>query len=264
MTLGAERPSLFAPGLLAGRTAMVTGASSGLGHHFAKTLGDAGARVVLAARRMDRLEARAQELRRSGAEAVVVEMDVRDSASVRAAVQSVVREAGAIDILVNNSGIALTKPLLEHTDEDWESVLDTNLSGAFRVAREVARTMVDAKRAGVIVNMASIVGLRVAKQLAAYVASKAALLRLTEVMAVELAPHGIRVNAIAPGYIVTELNREFLHSPAGEAQRKRIPLGRFGIPADLDAALLLLASDASSFMTGSVITVDGGHHVNAL
>src|ERR1019366_6522855 len=128
MTLGAERPSLFAPGLLAGRTAMVTGASSGLGHHFAKTLGDAGARVVLAARRMDRLEARAQELRRSGAEAVVVEMDVRDSASVRAAVQSVVREAGAIDIPVNNSGIALTKSLLEYTDEDWESVLDTNLS----------------------------------------------------------------------------------------------------------------------------------------
>jgi NAD(P)-dependent dehydrogenase (short-subunit alcohol dehydrogenase family) len=264
MTPAGERAPLFAPGLLAGRTAMVTGASGGLGHHFAKTLGGAGARVALAGRRVDRMEARAMELRQNGVQAVVVAMDVRDGSSVRSAVQSVVREAGAIDILVNNSGIALTKPLLEHTDEDWDSVVDTNLSGAFRVAREVARTMVDGKHAGAIVNVASILGLRVARQLAAYIASKAALLKLTEAMAVELAPHRIRVNAIAPGYISTELNEEFLHSPAGEMLKKRIPIGRFGDPSDLDAALLLLVSDASAFMTGSVVTVDGGHHVNAL
>jgi NAD(P)-dependent dehydrogenase (short-subunit alcohol dehydrogenase family) len=255
---------LFAPGLLAGRTALVTGASSGLGHHFAKTLGAAGAFVVLAARRIDKLDALAKELGADGVRCVAIPMDVRDTTSVRDAVARAASEAGAIDILVNNSGVALTKPLLEHTDEDWESIVDTNLSGAFRVAREMARALVDAERPGVIVNIASILGLRVARQVAAYIASKAALLKVTEAMALELAPHGIRVNAIAPGYIVTELNRAFLNSPAGESLKKRVPLGRFGTPTDLDAALLLLASDASSFMTGSVVTVDGGHHVNSL
>lgn len=264
MTPDDKRPRLFATGLLTGRTAMVTGASSGLGRHFAETLGEAGARVVLTGRRMDRLDARALELRQMGIQAMTVEMDVRDGQSVCSAVQGVLRETGALDILVNNSGVALTKPLLEHTDEDWESVIDTNLSGAFRVAREVALSMVAAKRGGAIVNVASILGLRVARKLAAYIASKAALLKLTEAMAVELAPHRIRVNAIAPGYIVTALNRDFLHSPAGDTLKKRIPMGRFGAPSDLDAALLLLASDASSFMTGSVVTVDGGHHINSL
>lgn len=264
MSESLEKAGMFAPGLLADRTAIVTGASSGLGRHFAQTLARAGARMVLAARRVDRLEVLAGELRAQGAQAMVVELDVRDPASVEAAVGAVMRETGGIDILVNNSGVALTKPLLDLTEEDWQNVIDTNLSGAFRVARDVARTMVERKRGGAIVNIASVLGLRVAKQVIGYVASKAALIRLTEAMALELAPYRIRVNAIAPGYIATELTQEFLSSPAGEAQKKRIPMRRFGTAADLDAVLLLLASDASSFMTGSVVAVDGGHHVNSL
>jgi NAD(P)-dependent dehydrogenase (short-subunit alcohol dehydrogenase family) len=255
---------MFAPGILTGRLALVTGASSGLGSHFAQTLSAAGARVALAARRVDRLEALAAKLRDGRREAFVVAMDVRDPDSVSAAVHALQRQAGAIDVLVNNSGVVHTKPFLQQTEEDWQSVVDTNLSGAFRVAREVARSMVGAKRGGSIINIASIAGLRVAKQLAGYIASKAALIRLTEAMALELAEEGIRVNAIAPGYIETPLNHDFLRSTAGESLKKRIPLARFGTPRDLDAALLLLASDASSFMTGSVLTVDGGHHVNSL
>lgn len=255
---------LFATGVLTGRIALVTGASSGLGHHFAQTLSAAGARVALAARRVERLEALAAKLRAGRGEAFAVAMDVRDPESVYAAVHALRRQAGAIDILVNNSGVVRTKPFLQQTDEDWQSVVDTNLSGAFWVAREVARSMVEAKRGGSIINIASIAGLRVAKQLAAYIASKAGLIRLTEAMALELAPYGIRVNAIAPGYIETPLNRDFLRSTAGAALKARIPLGRFGTPTDLDAALLLLASNASSFITGSILTVDGGHHVNSL
>lgn len=251
-------------GVLTGRLAMVTGASSGLGRHFAQTLAAAGARVALAARRVEPLEALAAEVRADRGEAFAVAMDVQDPESVCAAVRSLRRQAGAIDVLVNNSGVVCTKPFLLQTEEDWQSVIGTNLSGAFRVAREVARSMVEAKRGGSIINIASIAGLRVAKQLAGYIASKAGLIRLTEAMALELAAEGIRVNAIAPGYIETPLNRDFLRSTAGESLKKRIPLGRFGTPTDLDAALLLLASDASSFMTGSVLTVDGGHHVNSL
>ena len=153
----------------------------------------------------------------------------------------------------------MTKPALLTTEDDWRSVLDTNLDGAFRVARAAAQAMADAKRGGAIVNIASILGTRVAKQLPAYIAAKAALLKLSEAMALEWAPHGIRVNALAPGYIETELNRDFLRSPAGESLGKRVALRRFGAPADLDGPLLLLVSGAGSYMTGATITVDGGH-----
>ncbi len=264
MSTATDRTEMFAPGLLTGRVALVTGASSGLGRHFAATLSRAGAIVAVAARRTDRLDALVGEIRTSGGRALAVTLDVRDPESVRSCIAEIVRQAGGIDVLVNNSGVAVTRPLLETTESDWQDVIDTNLSGAFRVARDVARAMVAAKRRGSIVNIASILGLRVSKQVAGYIASKAGLIRLTEAMALELAPHGIRVNAIAPGYIVTELNEAFLTSEAGEAQKKRIPMRRFGSPSELDAVLLLLASDASAYMTGSVVKVDGGHHVNSL
>ena len=219
---------MFAPDLLSGRVALVTGASSGLGRHFAQRLAQHGATVVIAARRIDALSALADELAAHGATAYALALDVRDPASVERAVADAVMRAGRVDILVNNAGIALTKPALLTTEDDWRSVIDTNLDGAFRVARAVAQAMADARRGGAIVNIASILALRVAKQSPAYITAKAALLKLTEALALEWAPQAIRVNALAPGYIETELNRDFLHSPAGEALGKRVALRRFG------------------------------------
>jgi NAD(P)-dependent dehydrogenase (short-subunit alcohol dehydrogenase family) len=248
---------MFDANLLEGKVALVTGASSGLGRHFAYVLASHGASVVLAARRADALSSLADEIGREKAH--VVALDVRDPSSMDAAMQDAVRRAGRVDILVNNAGVAMTGPALETTEEAWRSVVDTNLDGAFRVAKACATAMVAGKNGGSIVNIASILGLRVAKQVAPYIAAKAALLRLSEALALEWAPHGIRVNAIAPGYVETELNRDFLASPAGESLRKRVAIRRFGTPGDLDGALLLLASDAGRYMTGSTITVDGGH-----
>lgn len=250
---------MFAADLLDGRVALVTGASSGLGRHFAHVLARHGADVVVAARRADALASLAGEIAALGRRAYVVPMDVRDCASVESAVRSAVEQAPAIDILVNNAGVAMTKPALQTSEEEWRSVVDTNLDGAFRVARATAQAMADAKRGGSIVNIASILGLRVTKQVAPYIAAKAALLRLSEALALEWAVHGIRVNAIAPGYVETELNRDFLRSPAGESLGKRVALRRFGKPGDLDGALLLLASDAGRYITGATVTVDGGH-----
>ncbi len=180
---------------------------------------------------------------------------MRDSGSVDAAIAAI----GRVDIVVNNAGVALTKPALDTEEADWQQVLDTNLSGAFRVTRAAARAMVAAGNDGVIVNIASILAYRVAKQVAAYVTAKAGLVKLTEALALELAAKRIRVNALAPGYIETDLNRDFLTSPAGEAMVKRVPMRRFGTPADLDGALMLLVSDAGRYMTGATIVVDGGH-----
>ena len=249
---------------LTGKCALITGASSGLGRHFASTLAQAGARVAVAARRLDELEKTAQSIRTGGGEAIALSLDVRDSDSVRNAVDGAVRQLGAIDVLVNNSGVALTKPLLEVTETDWTDVLDTNLSGAWRVAQAVARKMAEQARGGSIINIASIAGLRVAAQVPAYTASKSGLIGLTHAMALELARYRIRVNALAPGYIETDLNRSFFQTPAGEALIKRVPQRRIGRPGDLDGALLLLASDAAEFITGSVIAVDGGHLVSSL
>jgi NAD(P)-dependent dehydrogenase (short-subunit alcohol dehydrogenase family) len=255
---------IFTADCLNGKTALVTGASSGLGAHFALTLARHGARVVLAARRRDRLDAVADEIRSAGGSAFAVELDVRRQASVDAAVKEAQCAAGPITVLVNNAGVAIDKPLLEQSEQDWDDVLETNLSGAWRVAQAVARHMAAVDAGGSIINIASIAGLRVAARISAYVASKAGLIRLTQAMALELARHHIRVNAIAPGYIETDLNRAFFASEAGKALIKRIPQRRIGRPEDLDGALLLLASDASNFMTGSVVTVDGGHLVSSL
>lgn len=237
------------------KTILVTGASSGLGAYFAERLAARGARVVLAARRLDRLERLVERIASGGGTAATVSLDVRDPVSVEAAVVA----AGAVDVLINNSGITLTRPVLDQSPEDWSSVLDTNLKGAFLVGTAVARGMRARGASGSIINIASILGLRPANQLAGYAASKAGLIQLTKVMASELARHSIRVNAIAPGYIDTELNRDFWDTEPGKALVRRIPARRLGRPEELLGAVLLLASEASSYMSGSVIAVDGGH-----
>jgi len=249
---------------LEGRLALVTGASSGLGRHFALTLARQGVRVAVAARRVDALASLVREIADGGAEAFATRLDVRSASSVADAVEAVESQFGPIDLLVNNSGVTVVRPVLEHTEADWDFVTDTNLKGAFLVATAVARRMRDRSRAGSIVNIASILGLRQGGAVAAYAASKAGLVQLTRIMALELARFGIRVNAIAPGYIETDMNREFWQTPAGEALVKRIPQRRLGTPEELDGALLLLCSNASHYMTGAVIPVDGGHLVSTL
>lgn len=244
---------------LSGRVAMVTGASGGLGSHFARTLARHGAAVVLAARRIDRLDALAREIEGAGGRAVAVPLDVTDPASVRAAFDAAERTLGTVDILVNNSGIAgRTGWMLELEDGDFERVVEVNLDGVFRVGREAARRLVAAGLGGAIVNIASIVAFGTRAGIAAYGASKAAVAHLTKSMAVEWARHGIRVNALAPGYIPTDLNRDYLLSPAGQKLLRHIPLGRFGSPEDLEGPLLLLVSDAGRWMTGTILVVDGG------
>ncbi|MEN8196545.1 MAG: glucose 1-dehydrogenase [Pseudomonadota bacterium] len=248
---------------LEGQCAIVTGASGGLGRHFAKTLARAGAKVALAARREDQLKSVAEEIAAFDGRAFPVHMDVTQGDAVKAAVETVETELGPVTILVNNSGIVARKPIFEHEEADWDAVVDTNLKGAWLLSLEVARHMVKHDVAGSIINIASILGYdRVSSQVPEYCASKAGLVQLTKSMATELARNKIRVNAIAPGYFITDLNRDFLtNTEGGEALRSRIPQRRFGAPEDLDGVLLLLASNASSFMTGSVITVDGGHSV---
>jgi NAD(P)-dependent dehydrogenase (short-subunit alcohol dehydrogenase family) len=243
---------------LSGKNVLVTGASSGLGLHFALTLAQAGARVGIAARRVEKLQELEEEIARHGGRALPIELDVRDAASVRAAVGCAETELGPIHVLVNNAGVADSKPALEMAEEDWDRVLDTNLKGAWLVAQETARHMVRMEHGGSIVNVASILGLRGTGLVAGYCAAKAGLINLTRALAVELARHEIRVNALAPGYVMTDINRGFLESKAGESLLRRIPQRRFAELRDLDGPLLLLASDASRYMTGAVLAVDGG------
>ena len=214
--------------------------------------------MALAARRTEALDAVAAEIAAFDGRAIPVAMDVTEAQSVEAGVHAAETELGAITILVNNSGIALPGPVLDQSEEDWSRVLETNLNGARRVAQAVARHMIRLGHGGTIVNIASILGFRVRTRVSAYAASKAALIQLTRSMAVEWARHSIRVNALAPGYIVTDLNREFLASPQGEEIRQRTPQRRFLDPEDLDGPLLLLCGPGSSGMTGSVVVVDGG------
>ena len=242
---------------LQGRTAFITGASGLLGAHFARVLHGAGAHVVLAARRLEACAALAAEL---GEGARAIRLDVQDEASITGAFEA----APDCDILVNNAGIAATKPFLEHSPGDFDQVLSINLRGAFLVGQAAARRMVARKSGGSIINIASVLGSRIIPGVAGYTAAKAGLLQLTRQMAVELARHDIRVNAIAPGYIASDINAEFFASEGGQAMVRRIPQRRLGQPSDLEGPLLLLASGASAHMTGSVITVDGGHSINPL
>ncbi|MDI1285137.1 MAG: glucose 1-dehydrogenase [Reyranella sp.] len=245
---------------LSGKVALVTGASSGLGAHFARCLTGAGAAVVLAARRADRLASLQAELSQQGATVSAVDLDVQSGTSIAAALDA----AGPLDIVVNNAGISIVKPALQMPEEDWDAVVNTNLRGAWLVAQGAAKRWVADKRPGAIVNIASILGLRTIGQVAPYNASKAGLIHLTRALAMEWARHDIRVNAICPGYIETEMNGPFWKTPGGQRLIERIPQRRIGQPEHLDGALLLLASEAGSFMTGSVVTVDGGHTVNSL
>lgn len=244
---------------LVGKRALVTGASGGLGLHFAGTLARAGADVTLAARRRDKVEGAAANLRAQGMRAEAASLDVTDAGSVAA-----LFEGGApFDVVINNAGISATGAALEMDLAEFQRVLDTNLTGVFAVAQAAARQMAGAD-GGAIVNIASILGLRVAGHVAAYAASKAGLVQLTRALALEWARHGIRVNALCPGYVKTPLNADFFASEGGQALIRRIPQRRLGQLSDLDAPLLLLASDAGAYMTGSIVAVDGGHLVSSL
>jgi NAD(P)-dependent dehydrogenase (short-subunit alcohol dehydrogenase family) len=245
-------------------TALVTGASGGLGQHFARTLVGAGAKVALVGRRIAPLAELSEELNRSGAQTAAVPFDSTDAEAVAGGFAAAERALGTVTLLINNSGVTSTEPLIDTEEKTWDSILDTNLKGAWLCSRVFARRLIEVGNPGAIVNVASILGLRVAGQVAAYSASKAALLHLTRSLALELARHRIRANALAPGYISTELNRKFLETPAGQALIKRVPQRRLGDLSDLDGPLLLLASEASRFMTGAVIPVDGGHLVSSL
>jgi NAD(P)-dependent dehydrogenase (short-subunit alcohol dehydrogenase family) len=243
---------------LSGRTALVTGASQGLGRRFAKTLAGHGAAVGLAARQLDKLAELEREIAADGGRVASVALDVTNRNSIERAIGTIEDALGPIDVLINNAGVAVSKAVLEQTEADWDKVVGTNLKGAFFVAQTIAKRMVE-RGGGNIVNIASVLALDVIGHLAPYAAAKGGLWQLTRTMALELARHDVRVNALAPGYIVTEINREFLETgPAGERIKKRIPQRRFGTPEDLDGALLLLASDASRYMTGSIIVIDGG------
>ena len=248
---------------LDGQLALVTGASSGLGRHFAGVLAQAGARVALAARRVDKLQSLVEDIQRSGGEAMAVALDVGNAASVRACFDALA-PFGTPAVVVNNAGVTVTKAALEQTEDDYDQVLDTNLKGCWLVATEAARRMVAAGQGGCIVNVASILGQRVAGGVAPYVISKAGVVQATKALALELARHKIRVNALLPGYVVTDLNREFLASEAGEKLRARIPSRRFNELEDLDGPLLLLASAAGAGMSGASVAVDGAHRVSSL
>ena len=245
---------------LTGLKALVTGASSGLGRHFAGVLAGAGAEVILAARRTEALDALVAEIVAKGGKSSAVRLDVADPASIAALAPSL----EGVDIVVNNAGITRERAFLDQTEADWDNVIDTNAKGMFLLTQVAGRAMRAHGRGGSIINVASILGLRQAGGVASYAISKAAVIQLTKVAALELARFGIRVNAIAPGYISTELNGDFWESDPGKALIKRIPQRRLGELRELEGPLLLLASAASTYMTGSVIEVDGGHLVSTL
>jgi 3-oxoacyl-[acyl-carrier protein] reductase len=243
---------------LNGRVALVTGASSGLGARFAQVLAANGAAVALVARRKDRLDELQKQLTASGARAVAIEADVTDRAAVTRAFDAAEKALGTITLLVNNAGVAHSTRAVEITEEEYRRVIGTNLDAVFFVAQEAARRMLAASARGAIINIASVLGLNVAKGTAAYAIAKAGVIQMTKALALELAFKGVRVNAIAPGWFVTEINRDYLTSEAGRSLTRDIPVGRFGQDGDLDGALLLLASDAGAYMTGATLVVDGG------
>ena len=247
---------------LTGRVALVTGASSGLGAQFARALADNGAAVALVARRAQRLKDLQAAIEGKGGRAVAIEADVTDRAAMVRAFDEAEKAFGTVTILVNNAGVA--QGAMRATDvspEEWRRVLSTDLDAVFYWAQEAARRMLAAGKEGSIINLASVLGFGVAKGTAAYAVAKAAVVQTTKALALELAFKGVRVNAIAPGWFVTEINDQYLTSEAGQAMKRDIPMGRFGEAGDLDGALLLLASDAGRYITGATIVVDGGQVV---
>ena len=247
---------------LHGRVALVTGASSGFGEHFTRVLAAAGAQVVAGARREDRLHRLVAEI---GAEqALAVAMDVTDAASVAAAFTAAEAKFGTVDLLVNNAGVAAPGTLHKTTEADWDWVVDTNLKGAWLVAAEAARRLLAAGKGGAIINIASVLGMATSRGHGVYSATKAGVIQLTRHMALELAGKGIRVNAICPGYFKTEMNDEYFDSAAGQAYIAATPGGRLGRMDEIDGPLLLLASEAGSFINGALLPVDGGHLVMSI
>jgi NAD(P)-dependent dehydrogenase (short-subunit alcohol dehydrogenase family) len=263
MTEAPRPPSASAPALfgdLLGKTALVTGASGGLGAHFAAVLAGAGAEVILAARREEALRSVGAAITAAGGRCSTLRLDVSDPASIRSADAALLR----VDILVNNAGVGTKGSALDQTEADWDMVIDTNLKGMFLLAQAAARAMRARDADGSIINVSSILGLRQAGGVVPYAVSKAGAIQLTKALALEWARYGVRVNALAPGYFDNEVNAELWDSEFGKAMLKRIPQRRPGRLQDLDGPLLLLASDASAYMTGTVLTVDGGHLVSSL
>jgi len=244
---------------LQGRTALVTGASSGFGWHFAQVLAHAGANVVVGARRTDRLKELCDTINEQGGNALATKLDVTDASSVQAAFDAAEQRFGTVTILVNNAGVSRAGLLLNLKEEDWDAVLNTNLKAVWIVAREAAARMAATEKAGTIINIASLLAFGTAKSLGSYMAAKTGVVQLTRSMALEWAALNIRVNAIAPGYFPTEMTGNYFATPKGREMIARIPQQRVGAVQELGGPLLLLASDASSYMTGSVLTVDGGH-----
>jgi NAD(P)-dependent dehydrogenase (short-subunit alcohol dehydrogenase family) len=243
---------------LDGKTALVTGASSGLGDRFARLLAGAGAAVAVAARRLDRLGELVGAIEQSGGRAHAVAMDVTDVASIRAGVAAAEAALGPIDVLVNNSGVSVTARIGDIEESDYDSVMDTNLKGAFFVAQAVGRSMIAAKRPGRIINIASAAGLKPLGQISVYSMSKAGVIHMTRSMALEWGRYDINVNALCPGYIETEINRDYWNTDGGRKLVSMLPRRRVGKPEDLDGLILLLASDRSGFVNGAVIAADDG------
>ena len=251
---------------LSGRVAFVTGASSGMGAQFARTLARAGAAVVLASRRVDKLKELRAHIEGEGGDAHVMELDVTDRHSIKAAVAHAETEVGSIDILVNNSGVSTTQRLQDVTEGDFDYIFDTNVRGAFFMAQEVGKRMLARSKGaapgsftgGRIINIASMAGLKVLPQIGVYCMSKAAMVQMTKAMALEWGKHGINVNAICPGYIDTDINHHHWQTEQGQKLVNMLPRKRVGKPEDLDALVVLLASTQSHFVNGAIIAADDG------
>lgn len=245
---------------LDGKRVLITGASSGFGAHFAQVLSAAGAEVILGARRVEKLEQTAAKVHAAGGKAECVKLDVSDGASVRAAFDAM----PVPDVVINNAGINIENTTVDLKEDEWDQVMDTNVKGMWMVSREAIRLWINEGKRGNLINIASVLGLRVQSQLAVYTASKAAAIQLTKSLALDYARYNIRANAICPGYFATDINREWLETDGGQKMIKRIPFRRPGNLSELDGPLLLLASDASSYMSGSCVVVDGAHTQSSL
>lgn len=250
---------------LKSKVVFITGASSGIGHHFAMTLAKAGADIVLAARRLDRLNEIAKEVEALGRKALVVELDVLDEEAIKKAVNAAFKAFSKIDVLINCAGNPPPrKDSLDYTNDEWDALIDTHLKGSWLVCQQMAKTMIEHKIKGSIINISSALGQHTRKNALVYSVAKAGVSQMTRALALDLAPHNIRVNAIAPGWFVTDFNRDRLDTEAGQRIKSRIPFDRTGELSELEGPLLLLASDASSYMTGSILAVDGGYATNQI
>jgi NAD(P)-dependent dehydrogenase (short-subunit alcohol dehydrogenase family) len=249
---------------LTGKNVLITGASSGLGEYFAKVVANAGATAIVTARRQEKLAQLVRQIKAQGGRAIAVQMDVTSANSVDSALISIEQQVGNIDILINNAGLAKPQHFLDATEDDWDLIINTNLKAAWRLANEVSKGFVKANIPGCIVNIASILGLRVGYGDSIYAISKAGVVQMTKALALELSNNNIRVNALCPGYFATEMNADYFASDKGKAYIQKMPAKRLGHLSELDGPLLLLCSNAGSFINGVALPVDGGHMVTSL